>query len=235
MERITLFCFPYAGGSAASYAKWYSLFPENIKIVPVEISGRGCRMNDPLLYRISDVVDDAYSQIKNDIKNTNYAIFGHSMGSIVAFEIANKIFDLNESGIPKHVFFSGRNAPFIRSKNIIYDLPEDEFRNEILNIGGTSELIFKEKSLRSVFLPILRADFEAIDTYECKNFKKLNTNISVFYSKEDKLCYKEGIEGWKTLTEKSCKFYDFKGDHFFIDRQINSVVSTIVDILNKEG
>ena len=91
MKKIKLFCFPYAGGSAAAYNKWRQYLDKHIELRPVELAGRGRRIYDPLYQSIEEAVDDVYQLISPELAKGPYAFFGHSMGGIIAYELAYKI------------------------------------------------------------------------------------------------------------------------------------------------
>ena len=111
MKSIKLFCIPYSGGSADIYYKWKKELDSSIELCPIEIAGRGRRMNEPFYETVAEAAEDISSRILTQIDDdTQYAIFGHSMGALLAYET---YFSLMEkcSKEPEHIFFSGRKAP----------------------------------------------------------------------------------------------------------------------------
>lgn len=138
MKKIKLYCFPHAGGSSASYNKWRLYLDKHIELVPVELAGRGRRIYDPLYASIEEAINDVYNSIKSDLGHHPYAFFGHSMGNMMAYELAYKIRQ-NHHPEPVHIFFSGRGAPDVPDEveNNYHLLPEEEFKNKIIELGGT--------------------------------------------------------------------------------------------------
>lgn len=228
---IKLFCVPYAGGSAAVYSTWQKYLSPSIQVYPVELSGRGRRFREKLNNNIQQVVDDIYENIKDEIESTNYALFGHSMGNLIVFELAHKLKEMKHKA-PVHIFFSGRSAPDIeREYEGIYKMPDDEFAEEILSLGGTPEEVFKNKTLANIFIPILKADYETIETYEYKEkSNKLGVDITVLYGKQDAL-NKSSMEEWRNHTSQNCKIYSFDSGHFFINDKKEEVLNIINDTL----
>lgn len=104
MSKIKLFCFPYAGGSAQIFHSWSNYLSSQIEIIPVELSSRGRRFNEPLYKNFDELLNDVFNQIHNDIIQTPYAFFGHSLGALIAFELVHKIIADNLPS-PKQVFF----------------------------------------------------------------------------------------------------------------------------------
>ncbi len=234
MQKIKLLCFPYAGGSAQSiYSQWQKYLDPKIELRPIELAGRGSRFLDPLHSSIEDIVSDVYELIKEEIQQSSYAFYGHSMGSLIAYELCQKIKQF-EQPAPDHVFFSGHRAPNLpRREENLYHLTDDDFINGIVELGGTSREVFMQKELRELFLPVLRADFEAVELYQFKGKEKLSHDISVLSGSDDDLLLSE-ILGWRDHTEAESYFYELEGDHFFINRKSDSICRIINNSLIKK-
>lgn len=226
-EKMKLFCLPYAGGSSTIFLNWKKYFHQSIEICPVELSGRGTRYNEPLCKSINEMVDDVLEQIKDNIMDDTYAIFGHSMGSLITYELCHKIKSIGTNS-PVHVFFSGCKAPNLaREEEYIYDLPDEEFKLKVLERGGTSKEFFEHKELYEIFMPILRADFEAVEKYKyVEKNEKLTFNISILNGKDDELTFSD-IVGWKNHTLYKSKVYMLDGDHFYINKNIEQISNII--------
>lgn len=225
---MILFCIPYAGGSEMIYQGWSNYLDKSIKLSPVKLKGRGKRFYEDLYEDIDDAVNDIFNNIRNMIEEEEYAIFGHSMGSILAYELYYKI---KTEGLrePKHLFVSGQAAPHKRERKNIHTLPDDEFINKIIELGGTPKEIIAEKELLELFIPMLRSDFKILDTYYSpKREEKIKCNISVLKGEQD-IIKNEQILAWNELSEIKSKVYNFKGDHFFI----NDNLEEIIKIINK--
>jgi medium-chain acyl-[acyl-carrier-protein] hydrolase len=228
MSKIKLLCFPYAGGSAAIFSKWKRYLDPSIELLPVELAGRGSRMHEPFYENVTEAVDDVFQLICNDIRNAPYALFGHSMGCLISYELTKKI-KLYNLPLPEHVFFSGRGAPHIkRPDEKKYHLMGDvEFRKEVINLGGTPREFFEHPDLMQLFLPVLKNDFRlAEEEREEEKPVPLDTDITVFLGKDDDLTAVQ-CDGWKVLTRQLCSLYYFEGGHFFIHEQTRNLVGLI--------
>ncbi|GMQ55835.1 hypothetical protein AN1V17_02270 [Vallitalea sediminicola] len=152
---MILFCLPYAGGTEFIYYKWKKYLNSSIKLEPIEIKGRGKRFYEDFYQNIDEVVEDIFKNIKDKIVNEEYAIYGHSMGSILAYELYYKISNENIKR-PKHIFFSGCKSPSIpRKKKQIYLLTDDEFIEELVNLSGTPKELADNEELLQLFLPTI--------------------------------------------------------------------------------
>lgn len=228
MTKVRLYCLPHAGAIANVYKSWKKYMHNSIEICPIEMPGRGKRINAPFYESIEAAADDVFKMIQEDIKHMPYAILGHSMGSMIGYELCHK---LNQSNCipPIHVFFSGRKAPHIPENNRkIHNLPDEEFINEIIKLGGTSLEVFRHEELKNFFLPILRMDYRICEIYDYVDKGQLNFDLSILYGKEDDMTAAEVIQ-WKQHTKKSCNIYEFSGGHFFI----NNLTENVVEIINR--
>lgn len=229
MDKIKLFCLPYAGGSAMMYTKWKKLLHPSIELCPVELAGRGKRFKDKFYDSFNAAVDDAYHLIEHEIHKAPYAFFGHSMGASISFELCHKI---KESGGPPpvHLFLSGRKPPHLKPDDSnIHELPEEEFKEEIAKLGGTAPEVLAHKELLEIFLPVLRADYRILETHQyVEKAGKLDYDTTILYGTEDDATENE-IRGWQIYMNKPCNFRRFEGDHFFI----NVLTKDIVDVINR--
>jgi medium-chain acyl-[acyl-carrier-protein] hydrolase len=234
MSKIRLFCLPYAGSSAMVYYQWSKYLDKRIDIHPVELAGRGSRIDVPFYDSISDAAEDVCCSIKKYIEDTPYAIFGHSMGSWIAFELYH---ELIKSGLrkPEHIFFSGNRAPHLNNKRnkIIYNLPENEFKEEILKLGGTPREIFEDNALASIFIPLIRADYKITENYLYTAGKnKLECGVSVLCGRDDEIT-REGINEWGEHVINGCEIVYFDGGHFFLHHNVAGITDIINQTLRK--
>ncbi|TYQ15092.1 UNVERIFIED_CONTAM: surfactin synthase thioesterase subunit [Acetivibrio alkalicellulosi] len=226
MQRINLFCFPYAGASSMIYAKWKNNILKYIDILPVELAGRGRRFNDPFYNSIDEAVDDIYNSIKKVIDESPYALFGHSMGAVIVYELYYK---LREHGhnIPEHIFLSGRGPSFKPSEENIHNLKDEEFLKKVMEYGGTPDEVANNKELLDFFLPILRADFKMINLYSSiKRDEKIISNTTVLTGKSD-ATIKEDIGKWSEYISGEFELVTFDGGHFFIHNNEEKILSII--------
>lgn len=214
--KTNVFFLPFAGGGRHSYQNFMKAVPNNINIIPIELPGRGARYKEPLLENIHDLTYDVFEQIKDSVVNSPYAIYGHSMGSLIGFLLTRKIL-ANNLPPPLHLFVSGRRAP-----SVIYDKPHlthllntQEFIEKVRSLGGCPDEILMDKSIMDFFEPILRADFKAVDTYVYQPTEPFNVPITVMIALNDKVTHSEAIQ-WQSETKKNIILKKFPGNHFFI-------------------
>lgn len=200
----------------------------SIELLPIELKGRGKRYNEIFYKTLDEAVEDIFKQIKGEIIDDDYAIYGHSMGSILGYELYYKIYE-NNLRKPNHIFFSGHEAPKVKkSKGNLHCLPDLDFMNKVIDLGGTPQELIEDKEVMEIFLPIIRNDFKILETYVYKEKReKIKCDVTILNGKQDSIKL-EGILAWKSHADKGFKIYNFEGNHFFI----NDNVEKIAEIIN---
>ncbi|PTT94383.1 thioesterase, partial [Pseudomonas sp. HMWF005] len=160
MTKLTLLCLPYSGASAMVYSRWRRQLPSWLHLQPVELPGRGARFDEPLQIDMRALARQLAREQKPGL-HTPYALFGHSLGALLACEMAHAF---RELGAPEPValFASGTAAPTMRSdydRGFAEARSDDELIEQLRTFQGTSEEVLANKELMSLTLPVLRADF----------------------------------------------------------------------------
>jgi medium-chain acyl-[acyl-carrier-protein] hydrolase len=227
--NLRLFCFPYAGGGSQSFQAWSSNLPLTIEICPVELPGRGALINLTPFTQLLPLVQ-AIAQTILPHLNKPFVFFGHSMGALISFELA-RLLSTKYSLYPVHLFVSGHRAPQIPvTERSIHALPEHEFIQELLQLGGTPKAVLENDELMELLLPMLRADFEVVETYTYTQGSPLNCPITAISGSYDNKINYSDLEAWQAQTNASFSRKIFPGDHFFL----NSSQSLILEFLGKE-
>lgn len=234
MNKIKLFCFPYAGGSSSVYIKWKNYLAEFIDLRPVELAGRGRRINESLYEDVSAAVSDVLSKIMGELSGP-YAFFGHSMGGMMAYEVAQEVRRLGLQD-PVHIFVSGRRPPHIAKPDdkMYHQMEPETFQKEVLSLGGTPPELFKYPELLELYLPLLKNDFKLAETnLYTGTISPLDCSITALFGKEDELAPSE-VEGWKEHTKAGYYSHSFEGGHFFIHDEMFPVIRCINNTLCEE-
>ena len=143
------------------------------------------------------------------------AIFGHSMGALIAYEVACR---LNRGSLraPTHLFVSGQRAPHLESDGeLSYLSPAPQFLDKVKRLNGTASAVFEHPELVDFLLPILRADFAVAETYTYRQSEPLNCPLTVFGGLADDVPEFE-LAGWRYCNRGRFRLQMFPGDHFFL-------------------
>jgi len=226
--RMRLICLPFAGGSASVYRTWGAHLPLGVEVLAVQLPGRETRLRDPLLDSMEAVLEDLLPTL-TEYLDKPYALFGHSLGSAIAFELASCF---RNEGFPRPhcLFASGRRAPHqSRSPDDepIHSLPKEEFLERVRQLNGTPASIFEHTELLDFVEPILRADFKISETYQYGPREPLDCPICVFGGKQDDTVDGIGLEAWREHTTNQFDVRMFPGDHFFLVSQASQVLAEI--------
>ncbi|HEX8145860.1 MAG TPA: alpha/beta fold hydrolase [Pyrinomonadaceae bacterium] len=226
---LRLFCFPYAGGAARVYRSWAEHLPDGVELCLVELPGRGTRMWEPRLTSILSVAEALEPTLLAALDRP-FAFFGHSMGAVTAFEVARRL-RRRHGRQPAHLFVSGSAAPHLpRIHPVTYDLPEDEFIEHLVSLNGTPREVHENASLMELLLPLLRADFQAVQTYAWQEEPPLSCPVHAFGGLEDANVSRERLAAWREQTTASFSLRMFPGDHFFI----NTSGPVLLEVLSSE-
>jgi surfactin synthase thioesterase subunit len=228
---LKLICFPYAGGGISTYTSWAQYLPSNVELCIVQLPGRGQRMFETAHTKMNHIINELIPVISQYI-NTPYILFGHSLGSRIAFELVLKLHAL-QLPLPAHFIASGSRSPDdeLNKKNI-YNLPENEFIGELEKLNGTPKAVLENEELMTLFLPLLRADFELVDTYLYNGNVKLNCPISVLGGADDIAITNEQLLNWQQFFTTPATIHMIPGNHFFIDSQTQLCVDKVNNIID---
>ncbi len=228
--RLRLFCFPYAGGSAAAFRGWQQAFPASVQVVPVQPPGRGERLSEPAFKHLPEMIQALGPALYPYLKKP-FAFFGHSMGGLILLELTRW---LRRTGgpMPVHLFVAGRRAPQLPyDEPLSYNLPEPEFIERLRQLNGTPQEVLDHPELMQLMVPLLRADFGVCETYQYKSEPPLNIPLTVFGGVDDVEVSKEKLEPWRAHTTSSFWLHRFPGDHFFIHSAQNQISRVITESL----
>jgi surfactin synthase thioesterase subunit len=232
MPLLRVFCLPYAGGSTEVYRGWQRWFPPEIDICLIHLPGRGRRMAERAFTRAMPLVNAIAERMGPEL-TVPYALYGHSMGALISFELSWELIRRYGDG-PQHLFVSGRSAPqWPRLEPPTFHLPHDDFIAELRRLNGTPPDVLDNPDLIKLFLGVLRADFEAVETYEYRSRGPLDCPITVYCGLQDEDVSQESCRAWRDQTTSCCEIRMLNGDHFLVrDPQPEFVNAFRNDILS---
>ncbi|MCW8060864.1 thioesterase II family protein [Agrobacterium tumefaciens] len=224
MRPLTLLCLPYAGGSSAVFRDWEGRLPSWIKVRAVDLPGHGMRTGEASLSEWEPLLDWLLSELR--WLRSPFAIFGHSMGALVGFELAHA---LRRVGRPGPVWFgaSGCTAPSRRQREMKWLVcPEAELVAELQKLGGTPPELLQHRELLDLVLPTLRNDFHLCGSYSRADRAALDCPILVLGGTRDTDVSdpSENLSAWALETKGPCTVHMIDDGHFFIDSRRDEVL-----------
>ena len=217
-EQVRLFCFHYAGGSGFIYADWFKLLPDTAGVYPVELPGRGIRMEESFSASLEEAAQEFAAELSG-FDDKPMVFTGHSMGGILAYLTA---FYLEaQYGVRVEKLFLTSSAPDIcasdKMKKIrAADLTDDEFCEELISFGALDSRMMRLREFREIFLPIARSDFELVSSFMPDPAMKISCDISAYGGLDDLIVAPDRYTAWTEYTTGSVTVELMKGDHFFI-------------------
>jgi medium-chain acyl-[acyl-carrier-protein] hydrolase len=229
--RLRLVCFPFAGGGSALYYPWGRDLPAGVEVCPVHLPGREDRIGEPPLARIEPLVEALAEEFRGQ-GTTPYAFFGHSLGGLVAFELARRLRGLSATG-PVHLFVSATRAPQRPgARPAMHHLDDARFLAEIQRrYQAIPAAVLSEPELMALLLPALRADFAMFDHYTYRPEEPLDLPISALGGRDDPEVGTDDLRGWRDQTRGPFSLRIFDGDHFYLREARAPLLRAIADDL----
>jgi len=225
--RARLLCFPHAGGGVAPFYRWSSWLPPDIQLSPVKLPGREDRLREPAVDELPRLVESIGEAIDPCLDGP-FAVVGHSMGALLAFELARRWRRLDRR-MPVCLFLAACPAPQLPPKlESIHRLPESEFLRMLQDrYQGIPQEIASNKELMHLLLPTLRADFRLVETYEYHQEPPLDCPILALAGDDDRHVTPAEVSAWREQTTGGFSLRILTGGHFFVHQTPGSVVQIL--------
>lgn len=224
-QPFQLLCFPYAGGGASIYRHWAKLFPQ-IEILAVKLPGKESRFNEEPINNSQQLVEHLFQDI---IKNINkpFVFFGHSMGGILAYELAH-LMQKKGTKMPSGIIISSRAAPHtLYDEEKIAHLPFELFFKKIIKKNGIPKEIANNEAFLKMIEPALRADFELCENHINHHKAPLNIPLLTIGGDKDQDIPEKKLNAWNQYFSSSVKNTILSGGHFHINDQSAHLISLI--------
>ncbi len=230
-RKKKIFCFTYAGGTSAFFDQIESDL-KKYELVKLEYAGHGARHKEQFYDDFESLADDIFEQIRENL-DSDYALFGYSMGSISAVEILKRIIE-SDLKLPKWVFLAA-HEPHTKAELLGFtdDEADEWVKQRTIEFGAVPEKLMNNKVFWRTYLPLYRADYTIIGKYKFENLG-IRTTIpaTVFYSETD--TPKIDMEQWKRYFIGECELKQFDGNHFFMQEHHEEMARVIRQRMEKE-
>ncbi|MFF1508645.1 thioesterase II family protein [Streptomyces sp. NPDC058326] len=223
--RARLFCVPHGGSDGSVFRSWRSGVGPGIEVVPVQLPGRGIRLEEPAETSVVRLGERLTGPVARRAGDLPYVLFGHSMGALLAYELGLALQDGPRP--PAAVVVSGSVPPHLpRRAPAMHLLPDEEFRVRLGALGGIPPELLAEDEWRELFLPLLRADFEAAETYRTGSTLSAGVRLIALGGADDPAAPPAEVERWRELgTDVTVRV--LPGDHFFPFESTDQVLSLL--------
>ena len=229
---VRLFCFPHAGGGTSFFRPWRAALAPEIDVRTVVLPGREGRLRERPYVDLERLIDPLFEALEPHADRP-FALLGHSLGAIIAFETARR-FSVSRVGPPACLFVSGRRAPHLPARRRrLASLPPDELVEALAELNGTAAEMLRQRDVLDVFLPCLRADLQINETYAPLAASRLPCPISAAFGAADPEVDMEEMWAWRRATTGRFRLRVFPGDHFYLRAAPRQLVAAIREDLGR--
>lgn len=230
-QSFTLFCIPCAGSSSAMYNSWDDELLEGVQINKIELAGRGRRFSVPLKHDYVTAIEDVYSQLPA-ILPARFAIFGHSMGGLLAYGICQKLLADNRT-LPEYVFISACASPTKRNHSRFENLESKQaLINDLKSQGGTPKEVFNHPDLLEIVISIFSADISICRSFKYEQNHKLPIRFEIIAGRDDAITAAEK-SAWADISSYPINETWFEGGHFYLQEHKRALLKHISHTLKK--
>ncbi|MFI6066608.1 thioesterase II family protein [Micromonospora sp. NPDC051227] len=227
---LRLICFPYAGGGASVFASWPAGTGPDIEVCAVQLPGREARLGQPPFRDVRTLVSAVEAGV-GSLLDEPFALFGHSMGALVAYEFARRLAARGRPA-PAHVFVSARPGPHLpRPWPGAHLLPDDKFIDRIREMGGTPAQVLGDARLMRLVLPVLRADFAVNDEYVHRPGPLLSCPVTALGGLDDPQAPPSALTAWQRHTSGPFRLRLFSGGHFYLREHRDELLRVVRESL----
>lgn len=229
--KLRLLCFPFAGGNAALFRGWASRLPAGVEVCAIEMPGHGVRLAERPCGDMTTLVDVLSAAVRLLVRDAPYAFLGHSLGGIVAYEVARRLRALGEP-LPARLLVSASRAPHVApTTRPLHDLPDAQFLAQLRRYNGIPRAVEDSPELLQLMLPVVRADMRVYETYQHAAGAKLACPISAFAGNDDEWVPTARVDRWRDLTAAPFDLTTLRGDHFFVRDPTSPFFAALADRL----
>ncbi|HEY2710730.1 MAG TPA: alpha/beta fold hydrolase [Caulobacteraceae bacterium] len=224
--RLTLVCLHHAGGGAYSYRAWGQQLRPDIELVAIQLPGRENRASEPLLASVEAALDGIVGAIE-DIARRPYALFGHSLGAVLAYLTARRLSQRDAASPPTRLFLSSAIPPARSSADLRLPPSDASLIRRLGRLGGTPAAVLDDPRMLRAFLPALRADFELLRQCVDEDHDPLPVPFTLLRGRDDKTLDIDAFQSWGARSAAAVEERLFPGGHFYIQAAQAKVVALV--------
>lgn len=220
-----LLCLPGSGSGAAQFRPWCAPLA-HVELHAAILPGRERRLQEAPIGNLAELLDRLLPAVAA-LADRPYFLLGHSMGALIAFELAHA---LAQRGLPlpRRLFVCGYRSPELPRRNReLHQLSDDDFIEALRGYGGTPEAVLSDRATMDLLLPMIRADFRLHETHQVRHGQPLPVPISAFAGDSDHLVAAADMAGWRNHSSRHFEMQHFPGGHFFVHEALEQVATAL--------
>lgn len=226
--RGRLLCLAHAGGAASAYLTWRPHLPDGLEILPVQLPGREDRYQEPLLTGVPEMAQQAAEALAAELgPDLPYAIFGHSFGGLLGYELTRSLLRLGARG-PQALLVSAAHPPQSSAGETVQSMPDAALLAQLVALGGVPEEVAEHPDFIRVMLRTARADLEAAERHQGAVTEPVPVPIHVFGSVDDPAVDFRQLSGWFEFTTGGSSLTLYQGGHFYLFAEPAALLADVV-------
>ncbi|MFR9727666.1 thioesterase II family protein [Saccharopolyspora sp. MS10] len=226
---VRLVCFPHAGGSASFYRPVATAHSPGADVVVLQYPGRQDRHREPLLATVDEYAA-AVTEVLAAEPELPTVFFGHSMGALLAFEVAH-LLEHGAGAPPRSLVVSGRRAPCTARDERVHQLDDEGLLADVRGLNGAAAALEDEEVVR-MSLPAIRNDYRAVETYPVRADRVVDCPIAVLLGDDDPKTTQDEALRWKEHTCDAFRLRTFRGGHFYLVQHATAVNEELAEELH---
>ncbi|MFI9230639.1 thioesterase II family protein [Streptomyces rimosus] len=225
-----LVCFPHAGGGASFFRPWWDTLPPATELLVIQYPGREDRLQEPFAETVEEVVEGVSSQLTAELDGTPVTFFGHSMGALIAYEVARHWERLGLPG-PERLVVSGQYAPGELPPQDVHERDDDGVLEVVERLGGAASDVRRSPELKEFVAALTRADYRMLDGYEPFDGEPVTAALTALCGRDDPAVSPEDVARWRDFTTGPFELLRFPGGHFYLRDGRQAVISALAGAL----
>jgi surfactin synthase thioesterase subunit len=231
-QPTALVCLPFAGAGASFFRPWSRLAGDTLDIVPLQLPGRERRIDDEPYRNAHRAADDLVADLRGVLDGPRrVALFGHSLGAVLAYEIAHRLAAAPDVDLVR-LFVSGSPEPATQRPRRATGLPDAEFLVRVGEFAGYSHEALDDPEMREMILPTLRADVEMHENYLPSTDEPLPVPITAIRGNADELVSADEAAAWAKVTGREFGYAELPGGHMYLTDAAPALVHLIADTVH---
>lgn len=225
-EQATLLCVPFAGAGPSFFHPWRELSAGRWRVTSVELPGRERRILDTPYRNVVEAAKGSIDDIVADLgEGTSTVLFGHSLGAVLAYELAHL---LPTRGVHvERLVVSGSPGPWTQRERRATGLPDEEFLARVEEFAGFRHEALDHPEMRELILPVLQADCEMHENYVPSTDTPLAVPVCSLRGAWDGLVTAAEARQWQDATTAGFTYAEFPGDHMYLVDHGRDILDTI--------
>ncbi|MFE7927869.1 thioesterase II family protein [Streptomyces sp. NPDC057456] len=226
---VRLVCLPHAGGSATFYSGLARRLAPDVDVLAVQYPGRLERRAEAPMKELAALAEALVAEL-TPWTDRAFALFGHSLGAMAAFETARRLEAVGRP--PVALFVSGRGAPSLHRREFGPQLDDALLLRQMRGLGGTDPRVFADEELMRLALPVIRADYRMVEDYRYVPGPPLGCPVTALNGRTDPKVSAPGVDAWRHHTTASFDSLTFPGGHFYLVDRHEEVTTALTDRLS---